>query len=67
MIRVVFYCDIFSAETGEKVEEDFAFDEGEFANQDKLDEYIKNRGYEIGEIFGYWGDDAGVLTDILIY
>ena len=64
MIKAVFYCDIQS-EDGEIIEEDFGFDEGTFENQEELDKYIKNCGYKVGKPCGYWGDDVGILKEIL--
>lgn len=64
MIKAVFYCDIQS-EDGEIIEEDFDFDQGTFKSQEELDKYIKNCGYEVGKPCGYWGDDVGILKEIL--
>lgn len=65
MLNVTFYCDIEN-ENGEIVEQDFDFDTCQFENKEKLEKYIKNCNYEIGEICGYWGNDIGILKEIFI-
>lgn len=64
MVKAVFYCDIQS-EDGEIIEEDFGFDQGTFESQEELRTYMANCNYEIGEPCGYWGDDVGILKEIV--
>lgn len=64
MLKTKFYCDIHS-EYGNIIEEDFAFDNGNFESQEELERYIKKCGYEIGEPCGYWGDDVGILKEVV--
>ena len=64
MIKAIFSCDIVD-EDGEVIEEDFDFDEGLFENDNALEEYIQNSNYEIGEPCGYWGNDVGILKEIV--
>lgn len=64
MIKAVFYCDIQN-EDGEIIQEDFDFDEGTFDTQEKLDKYMHLMGYEIGEPCGLWGNDVGILKEIV--
>lgn len=62
MIKAVFFCDIYQED---EVIDSFGFDEGTFENQEELDQYIRTCNYEIGQPCGYWGDDVGILTEIL--
>ena len=64
MIKAVFYCDIQN-EDGEIIQEDFDFDEGIFDSQEKLDKYMYLMGYEIGETCAFWGNDVGILKEIV--
>lgn len=65
MINATFYCDIQN-EDGETIHEDFGFDKGTFESQEELKKYMANCNYEIGEPCGYWGDDVGILTEVMI-
>lgn len=64
MLKAVFYCNIQTPE-GEIINEDFDFDEGTFSDENELNKYCKNSGYEIGKPCGCWGDDVGILTNIV--
>ena len=62
MIKAVFFCDVYQED---EVVDSFGFDEGTFENQEELDQYIRSCDYEIGLPCGYWGEDVGILTEIL--
>ena len=64
-MRVTFYCDIVNL-NGEVIEKDFDFDACTFDSQDDLDRYMRQNRYAEGEICGYWGNDKGILTDVVI-
>ena len=64
MLKVIFYCDIKTPE-GEIINKDFDFDEGTFQDKTALERYCKHEGYVIGEPCGYWGEDTGILTEIV--
>lgn len=64
MLKAVFYCNIQNPD-GEIINEDFDFDEGTFPDKASLVQYCKSSGYIIGEPCGSWGDDVGILTDIV--
>lgn len=65
MINVLFICDIES-NNGELIERDFDFDRGTFDNIRNLEQYKDSCNYEIGKPCCYWGDDVGILKEIVI-
>lgn len=64
MIKATFICNIQN-DNGEVIEKDFNFDDFKCDSQEDLEEYCRQNGYEINEPCGYWGDDVGILTEII--
>lgn len=64
MIKASFYCSIYDNDN--VIDEDFCFDEYIAESQQELDEYIEKSNYKVNKICGYWGDNVGILKDIVI-
>lgn len=66
MVKAVFYCNIMN-DNGDIIEYDFDFDDIKCKTREEVDSYIKKSGYTVGESCGCWGEDIGILTDIVVY
>ena len=64
MPKAIFICDIFN-ENGEKTQSEFVFDDITTDTAQEIDKYIIDNDYVLNEICGYWGNDYGILTEIV--